>query len=179
VLWFKWWEHHESFGAAAHVVVTSRSAANLRAATVAQLLAVNMLQPKPVSSMGHANTSKAAHCSWGMQEKGAGREGFDEWGGALAYLLIHVLPPVPLLLLAMCAGVALAALIKLRERGTIAPGERTVVVSTAHGLKFAQSKVAYHAKEIPGMECRFANPPVPVREDLGAVMDVLKKTFNI
>jgi threonine synthase len=35
-------------------------------------------------------------------------------------------------------GVALAALMKLRERGVIAPSDRTVVVSTAHGLKFAQ-----------------------------------------
>lgn len=85
VLWFKWWEHHESFGVAAHVVVTSRSAADLRAATVTQLLAVNMLQPKPVSSMGHANTSKAAHCPWGVQEKGAGRECFDECGGVLSH----------------------------------------------------------------------------------------------
>lgn len=76
-------------------------------------------------------------------------------------------------------GVALAALTKLREKGVIAPSDRTVVVSTAHGLKFAQSKVAYHAKEIPGMECHFANPPVPVKEDLGAVMDVLKQKFNI
>eukprot|EP00775_Hariotina_reticulata_P007267 gene7267-7480_t len=76
-------------------------------------------------------------------------------------------------------GVALAALTKLRERGVIAPSDRTVVVSTAHGLKFAQSKVAYHAKEIANMACQFANPPVPVKEDLGAVMDVLKKTFNI
>jgi threonine synthase len=43
-------------------------------------------------------------------------------------------------------GVALAALTKLRDRGVIAPSDRTVVVSTAHGLKFTQSKVAYHAK---------------------------------
>jgi threonine synthase len=42
-----------------------------------------------------------------------------------------------------------------------------------------QSKVAYHSKEIAGMACSLANPPVPVKEDLGAVMDVLKKTFNI
>lgn len=76
-------------------------------------------------------------------------------------------------------GVALAALTKLRERGVIAPSDRTVVVSTAHGLKFTQSKVAYHSKEIPNMACSLANPPVPVKEDLGAVMDVLKKTFNI
>lgn len=42
-----------------------------------------------------------------------------------------------------------------------------------------QSKVAYHSKEVAGLTCQYANPPVPVREDLGAVMDVLKKTFNI
>jgi len=60
-------------------------------------------------------------------------------------------------------GVALAALTKLRERGVIAPSDRTVVVSTAHGLKFAQSKVAYHAGEIPGFNATHSNPPVPVR----------------
>ena len=40
-------------------------------------------------------------------------------------------------------GVALAALIKLRESGDIAPSDRTVVVSTAHGLKFTHSKVIF------------------------------------
>lgn len=40
-------------------------------------------------------------------------------------------------------------------------------------------QVAYHAKEIPGMVSRYANPPVAVKENLGAVMDVLKKKFNI
>ena len=55
----------------------------------------------------------------------------------------------------------------------IAPGDRTVVVSTAHGLKFTQSKVAYHAKEIPGIASRYGNPIVTVKEDFGAVMDVL------
>ena len=39
------------------------------------------------------------------------------------------------------AGVALAALIKLRERDVIGKDDLTVVVSTAHGLKFTQSKV--------------------------------------
>ena len=76
-------------------------------------------------------------------------------------------------------GVALAALMKLRAKGTIGKNDRTVVVSTAHGLKFTQSKVAYHAKDIPGMASRYANPPTPVKEDLGAVMDVLKAKFNI
>lgn len=76
-------------------------------------------------------------------------------------------------------GVALAALTKLRENGTIAPSDRTVVISTAHGLKFTQSKVAYHSKEIPSLASTYANPPTPVKEDLGAVMDVLKEKFNI
>lgn len=43
-----------------------------------------------------------------------------------------------LLLLLPLPGVALAALTKLRDRGVIGPNDRTVVVSTAHGLKFAQ-----------------------------------------
>lgn len=75
-------------------------------------------------------------------------------------------------------GVALAALIKLREKGVIAPTDRTVVVSTAHGLKFAQSKVAYHSKEVEGIASQYANPPVAVKEDLGAVMDAIRKKFN-
>lgn len=75
-------------------------------------------------------------------------------------------------------GVALAALIKLREKQVIGPNDRTVVVSTAHGLKFTQSKIAYHAKELD-MSCQFANPPVQVKDNLGAVMDVLRSKFNI
>ena len=39
------------------------------------------------------------------------------------------------------AGVALAALTKLRERQVIGSDDRVVVVSTAHGLKFTHSKV--------------------------------------
>jgi threonine synthase len=74
-------------------------------------------------------------------------------------------------------GVALAALTKLRERGVIAPSDRTVVVSTAHGLKFTASKVAYHSKDLAGLACTLANPPVAVREDLGAVMDAIKGKF--
>jgi threonine synthase len=98
-------------------------------------------------------------------------------------------------------GVALAALMKLRARGVIGPDDRTVVVSTAHGLKFTQSKVAYHTQSIEGLACkcvaarrlrvcsrcvadahaaarRYANPPVTVKEDFGAVMDVLKKRLG-
>ena len=74
-------------------------------------------------------------------------------------------------------GVALAALIKLRERGVIGPNDRTVVVSTAHGLKFVQSKVAYHGGELD-ISAKYANPPVPVGDNLGAVMDTIKQRFG-
>ncbi|KAK4269133.1 hypothetical protein QN277_022327 [Acacia crassicarpa] len=72
-------------------------------------------------------------------------------------------------------GVALSALIKLRNSGVIKPTDRTVVVSTAHGLKFTQSKTDYHSGAIKDMACRYANPPVQVKADFGSVMDVLKK----
>ena len=75
-------------------------------------------------------------------------------------------------------GVALAALIKLRERGVIAPSDRTIVVSTANGLKFANSKVAYHSREIDGMGCQYANQPTAVKNDLGSVMDAIKTKFH-
>jgi len=76
-------------------------------------------------------------------------------------------------------GVALAALKKLRAKGVIKPDDRTVVVSTAHGLKFTQSKVAYHGGDIPDFTSRWANPPVEVGENFGDVMDVLKKKLEM
>ncbi|KAM7515690.1 hypothetical protein LguiA_005273 [Lonicera macranthoides] len=75
-------------------------------------------------------------------------------------------------------GVALAALIKLRRSGVIRPTDRTVVVSTAHGLKFTQAKIDYHSRKIKDMSCRFANSPVEVKADFGAVIDVLKAHLN-
>ncbi|GAA0148332.1 lyase [Lithospermum erythrorhizon] len=72
-------------------------------------------------------------------------------------------------------GVALTALMKLRDEGVIGINDKTVVVSTAHGLKFTQSKIEYHSKSIKDMACQFANPPVDVKAEYGAVMDVLKK----
>eukprot|EP00891_Asterochloris_glomerata_P004197 jgi/Astpho2/4197/fgenesh1_pm.00064_%23_7_t len=74
-------------------------------------------------------------------------------------------------------GVALAALAKLRDNGTIGKDDRVVVVSTAHGLKFTQSKVAYHSKEIEGFQHKYANPPTPVKENFGSVMDAIKQKF--
>lgn len=75
-------------------------------------------------------------------------------------------------------GVAMAALIKLRRDGIIHPTDRTVVISTAHGLKFTQSKIDYHSKGIKEMACRYSNPPVNVKADYGSVMDELQKFLS-
>jgi threonine synthase len=74
-------------------------------------------------------------------------------------------------------GVALAALFKLVDRGEIRRGERVVVISTAHGLKFTDFKVGYHRRALADVQSQYANEPVELQADLGAVMDVLHKRF--
>ncbi|MEP6594039.1 MAG: hypothetical protein ABJC51_10120, partial [Acidobacteriota bacterium] len=66
-------------------------------------------------------------------------------------------------------GVALAALEKLAARGDIAPTDRTIVISTANGLKFSEFKVAYHTGALDGVVARHANPPVELPNDYDAV----------
>ncbi|GHG99813.1 threonine synthase [Comamonas sp. JC664] len=70
-------------------------------------------------------------------------------------------------------GVALAALEKLVARGVIARGAKVVVVSTAHGLKFADFKVGYHRGALAGVVSQFANPPVELPATLEAVKGAL------
>jgi threonine synthase len=70
-------------------------------------------------------------------------------------------------------GVALAVLIKLIERGDIAPNERVVVISTANGLKFTDFKIGYHTGALPGLESRFANRPIELPNDFDAVRRAL------
>jgi threonine synthase len=66
-------------------------------------------------------------------------------------------------------GVALAALIKLKERGDIGAKDRVIVVSTAHGLKFTEFKTGYHRGTLDGVDSRHANLPVDVAADGTAV----------
>ena len=75
-------------------------------------------------------------------------------------------------------GVALAVLEKLASRGTIRPGERVVVISTAHGLKFSDFKVGYHARTLPGVEARLVNPSMQIAPTLGAVQDAITRRFG-
>ncbi|MDH5566080.1 MAG: threonine synthase [Myxococcales bacterium] len=57
-------------------------------------------------------------------------------------------------------GVALAAMEKLVSRGEIRRGDRVVVLSTAHGLKFIDFKVRYHEMRLEGIESQLPNPPI-------------------
>jgi threonine synthase len=66
-------------------------------------------------------------------------------------------------------GVALAVLIKLRQRGEIGTDDRVVVVSTANGLKFTDFKLGYHEDRLPEVSARFANRPVELPNDYDAV----------
>jgi threonine synthase len=75
-------------------------------------------------------------------------------------------------------GVALAALKKLLRRGDIRHDARVVVISTAHGLKFTDFKAKYHASQIEGMKCRFANPPLEVAADYKKVRDILMRALD-
>ena len=66
-------------------------------------------------------------------------------------------------------GVALAALEKLVARRLIAEPDRTVVISTATGLKFSEFKVRYHEGRIPGVTGVHQNQPVDLPNDYEAV----------
>jgi threonine synthase len=66
-------------------------------------------------------------------------------------------------------GVALAALRKLVAKGVIGNGERCVVISTAHGLKFTEQKLAYHERRLSGIDARRANQPVLLPADVDRV----------
>jgi threonine synthase len=69
-------------------------------------------------------------------------------------------------------GVALAATIKLVERGVIGREDRVVVVSTANGLKFPEFKQRYHegALDVPS---RYGNAPLMLPNDYDRVRDAV------
>jgi threonine synthase len=72
-------------------------------------------------------------------------------------------------------GVALAAFRKLVERKVIRSDQRVVVISTAHGLKFAEQKTAYHLGQLQGIPSTHANRPLEVAADLPKVMTAIKR----
>jgi threonine synthase len=72
-------------------------------------------------------------------------------------------------------GVALAALLKCLENGTIQKGQKVVVISTANGLKFTEFKVNYHEGKIMGTNSDLQNSIVPCPANMEAVLKALGK----
>ncbi|MEW5945332.1 MAG: threonine synthase [bacterium] len=70
-------------------------------------------------------------------------------------------------------GVALAALFKLLKKKKIDPKARTVVISTADGLKFPDFKIAYHENRLKEVKPRHANLPITLPPKYEKVMDVV------
>ena len=66
-------------------------------------------------------------------------------------------------------GVALAATMKLVKSRMILPSSRVVVISTAHGLKFAEFKTKFHLGQLPEVNPSLQNLPIPVPADAAAV----------
>jgi threonine synthase len=72
-------------------------------------------------------------------------------------------------------GVALAALRKLVERKAIRSHERVVVISTAHGLKFTEQKIAYHLGTLPGIRPSHQNRPVELAADTRQIAEAISR----
>jgi threonine synthase len=76
-------------------------------------------------------------------------------------------------------GVALAVLIKLREREQIGARDRVVVISTANGLKFTDFKVAYHSGALAGVASSRGNKPVELPNDYDAVRRAVDRAGKV
>lgn len=75
-------------------------------------------------------------------------------------------------------GVALTALEKLVRRGQITARDKVVVISTAHGLKFSDQKVAYHENRLPGIQGNYRNLPIELPNDEDKVRQALAEKIK-
>lgn len=75
-------------------------------------------------------------------------------------------------------GVALAALVKLVQRGEITKDQRVVVVSTASGLKFTDFKVRYHENRVEGVESKYPNQPLQLPNEYDQVKRAVFSAFD-
>ena len=75
-------------------------------------------------------------------------------------------------------GVALVALRKLQARGLVRSDDQVVVISTAHGLKFVDSKLAYHTMKLEGVVSEHPNPPIEMAADYQTVRDQMLREID-
>ena len=75
-------------------------------------------------------------------------------------------------------GVALAVLTKLIQRGIIKSRDKTVVISTAHGLKFTDFKVGYHESTLADVTSQYANPAVHLPANADVIKAEIEKRLN-
>lgn len=75
-------------------------------------------------------------------------------------------------------GVAIAAFLKLQEKKIFKPSDRIVIISTAHGLKFVEFKIGYHKGELEGVFSKYANKPIELPADYGAVTEAIFNTIG-
>ena len=78
-------------------------------------------------------------------------------------------------------GVALAALLKLVNGGTIAAHDKVVVISTAHGLKVPDFKIRYHEDRLAeefDVVPRHANQPIEVGANADEVRDAVLSALD-
>ncbi|MDY6935788.1 MAG: threonine synthase [Spirochaetota bacterium] len=75
-------------------------------------------------------------------------------------------------------GVALAVLIKLLEKQLISKNDRTIIISTAHGLKFSEFKIAYHESSLDGINSRYANKPIELEADSDRVIEIIERELK-
>ena len=70
-------------------------------------------------------------------------------------------------------GVALASTMKLVKSRMIPASSKVVVISTAHGLKFAEFKTRFHQGRLPEVNPNLQNLPIDVPADAAAVRAVI------
>lgn len=70
-------------------------------------------------------------------------------------------------------GVALAVMEKLVQQEIIKKNSDVVVISTAHGLKFADFKIRYHKEELANILSSYANKPIILDPDVDKVTKVI------
>jgi threonine synthase len=74
-------------------------------------------------------------------------------------------------------GVALAVLVKLINKQVLSKNDRTVVISTAHGLKFSEFKTGYHEGILNEVNSKYANRPIELAPDVDTIMNALSREF--